>query len=162
LSASRPPPRHCERKRRPAIARGASDGGSSLTLLAMTSRCEFAISPRVSREFCRKRLALFKQRAQGRPGARCTRGLACKLATKKTHTSIQVQRKHSGLPCAVVLRLTSRSPRRPGFLATVISGSLPANLTPASGCQGHTTSPSAVSAVRLASPPRPPHPAPRS
>jgi hypothetical protein len=29
----------------------------------------------------------------------------------KTHTSIQVQRKHSGLPCAVVLTVTSRSPR---------------------------------------------------
>ena len=33
------------------------------------------------------------------------------MRTAKTHTSIQVQRKHSGLPCAVVLRLTSCSPR---------------------------------------------------
>jgi hypothetical protein len=53
-----------------------------------------------------------KQRAQGRPGARCTRGLVCKHAHKKTHTSIQVQRKQSGLPCAMVLRLISCSPRR--------------------------------------------------
>src|SRR3954468_6724462 len=30
---------------------------------------------------------------------------------KETHTSIQVQRKQSGLPCAMVLRLIARSPR---------------------------------------------------
>jgi hypothetical protein len=36
----------------------------------------------------------------------------------------------------------------------------PANLTPASGCQNHTTSPYACSLVRLATLPRPPHPAP--
>src|ERR1700737_2440196 len=41
------------------------------------------------------------------------------------------------------LRLTSRSPRRPGSFATVASGNSSANLTPASGCQDHTTSPSA-------------------
>jgi len=34
---------------------------------------------------------------------------------KKTHTSIQVQRRHSGIPCAMALRLTSRSPRRIGL-----------------------------------------------
>jgi len=41
------------------------------------------------------------------------------------------------------LRLTSRSPRWPGSFATVIGGVTSANLTPASGCQDHTTSPSA-------------------
>jgi hypothetical protein len=51
-------------------------------------------------------------RAQGRPGARCTRDLVCKHAHKKTHTSIQVQRKQSGLPCAMALRLIPCSPRR--------------------------------------------------
>ena len=34
---------------------------------------------------------------------------------QNTHTSIQVQRKQSGLPCAMVLRLTSCSPWRPAF-----------------------------------------------
>ena len=52
-----------------------------------------------------------RKRAQGKPGARCTRGLVCKLCIKKTHTSIQVQRRQSGLPCAMALRLISRSPR---------------------------------------------------
>jgi hypothetical protein len=48
------------------------------------------------------------------PDARCTRGLVCKDVRKKAHTSIQVQRRHSGIPCAMALRLTSRSPRRIG------------------------------------------------
>ncbi len=34
---------------------------------------------------------------------------------RKTHTSIQVQRRQSGIPCAMALRLTSRSPRRIGL-----------------------------------------------
>jgi hypothetical protein len=40
--------------------------------------------------------------------------------------------------------LFSCSPRRPGSFATVIGGSASANLTPASGCQDRTTSPSAI------------------
>src|SRR5256886_17710010 len=48
------------------------------------------------------------------------------------------------------LRLIPRSPRRPGFLATVACGSLPADLTPASGRQDHTALPSALSFARLA------------
>jgi hypothetical protein len=52
------------------------------------------------------------KREQGMPGARCTRGLVCRVAQKKAHTSIQVQRRHSGIPCAVVLRLMPCSPRR--------------------------------------------------
>jgi len=35
------------------------------------------------------------------PGACCTRGLVCNKC-EETHTSIQVQLEHSGIPCAVV------------------------------------------------------------
>jgi hypothetical protein len=38
---------------------------------------------------------------------------------KKTHTSRQVQRKQSDIPCAMALRLISRSPRRSGLFDTV-------------------------------------------
>jgi hypothetical protein len=38
------------------------------------------------------------------PGARCTRGLV-RNGRVDARTSIQVQRRHSGLPCAMVLRL---------------------------------------------------------
>ena len=66
----------------------------------------------ISPEFC---VVPPKRREQGMPDARCTRGLVCKDVRKKTHTSIQVQRRHSGIPCAMALRLTSRSPRRIGL-----------------------------------------------
>src|SRR5258708_27681807 len=65
---------------------------------------------------------------------------------KETHTSIQVQRRHSGIPCAMVLRLMARSPRRRIRLVTVIGelAVLPdpvgltktsADLTPATGAR---------------------------
>ena len=40
-------------------------------------------------------------------------------ALKNAHTSIQVQTEHSGVPCAMALRLMPRSPRRRIRLATV-------------------------------------------
>jgi hypothetical protein len=79
------------------------------------------------------------ERAQGRPGARCTRGLMCKCICKKTHMSIQVQRKQSGLPCAMALRLISCSPRRDQSLLVTVARKkreLLENLTPAIGASG--------------------------
>src|ERR1700676_2532113 len=43
-------------------------------------------------------------------------------ARRNAHTSIQVQRRASGLPCAMALRLMARSPRRRIRLVTVASG----------------------------------------
>jgi hypothetical protein len=81
--------------------------------------------------------ALEVKRAQGRPGARCTRGLACKSRIE-THTSIQVQRRQSGLPCAMVYGLFRALP---GETRACLSPSpsrsvLLANLTPAIGASG--------------------------
>jgi hypothetical protein len=56
------------------------------------------------------------------PDARCTRGPVCKRR-KKTHTSIQVQRRRSDIPCAMALRLMPCSPRRSGLFDTVASRS---------------------------------------
>src|SRR5665213_3169798 len=81
---------------------------------------------------------------QGRPGARCTRDLACKNSEKDAH-------EHTGSAEAVRPSLRNGvtvsfalSPVT-GFLATVarVMRSIIANLTPASGRQDHTTSPSA-------------------
>src|SRR6202042_614616 len=63
-----------------------------------------------------------KKRAQRRPGARCTRGLMCNVHQKKAHMSIQVQRKHSGLPCAMALRLIRALPGESELLATIAPG----------------------------------------
>jgi hypothetical protein len=43
-------------------------------------------------------------------------------ARRNAHTSIQVQRRASGLPCAMALRLIARSPRRRIPLVTVACG----------------------------------------
>src|SRR5229473_4516576 len=86
--------------------------------------------------------ALYEKRAQGKPGARCTRGLACKMVQKSAH-------EHTG--SAEAVRPSLRNGFN-GFLRTLpgdrafLSPSLAnesANLTPASRRQDHTTSPSA-------------------
>src|ERR1700730_9261496 len=69
----------------------------------------------------------------------------------KAHTSIQVQRRRSDIPCTMALRLITRSPRRRIRLVTVI-GELTAyphpvgptrlrQLDTSNGCRNHTTSP---------------------
>jgi hypothetical protein len=63
--------------------------------------------------------ALCKTEGAGKTGCALHPRSRVQIPVEETHTSIQVQRKHSGLPCAVVLRLTSCSPRRSGFLVTV-------------------------------------------
>jgi hypothetical protein len=89
------------------------------------------------------------KRAQGMPGVRCTRSLVCKRLAHE-HNSPQVHRFHTGIPCATVLRLISRSPRGTGLDSPRHGPFIATRLTPASGCQDHTSSPSAGSRVRLA------------
>src|SRR6202011_642877 len=67
------------------------------------------------------------------------------LLLGKTHTSKQVQRRQSGFPCAVVYGLFRARPGDRAFLPPSSPRSLLLkNLTPASGRQDHTTSPSAT------------------
>jgi hypothetical protein len=83
------------------------------------------------------------QRAQGMPGARCARSLACKV---KKHTSIvtTVTPDSPGIPHAMVLTVSFvLSPVIGLYCHRRVSRSLPASLTPASRRQDHTTSPSA-------------------
>src|SRR5437667_9594547 len=106
-------------------------------------------SPRRGRRECRVRAA---------PAVSCAK---VRKNGAHEHTG---QRKHSDIPCAMALRLTSCSPRWSGLVVTVAGGTLPANLAPASRRQDHTTSPYAL-AFRPAlkkrlTPKRPPHPAP--
>jgi hypothetical protein len=127
----------------------------ALTWLPLNTapRSRGAMRPRFSK-IIRPRV----QRAQGMPGARCTRGLVCKTV-QKAHTSIQVQTGHPDIPCAMVLRLMPRAPRRRIRLATVADG-LKDCLNPvgstrlrqldtSNGCQDHTVLPYAASRLRL-------------
>ncbi len=100
-----------------------------------------------------------EKRAQGTPGACCTRGLVCNSARQVAHTSIQVQSEHPGIPCAMALRLMARSPWRRIPLAS-IAGELAAlearsgfanlhRLDTSHGCQDHTVLPYATTSVVL-------------
>src|ERR1700761_7870944 len=103
------------------------------------------------------------KRARGRPGARGTRDLMCIHALKKMrHMSIQVQRKHSGLPRAMVLRLIRALPGDLDLLVTIprVMRSIIAKLTPTLGRQDHTLSPYALMPL-VCDTTRPPQPAPR-
>jgi hypothetical protein len=51
----------------------------------MTTGCVFALSRRDAPELCWILFALDGQRAQGRPGARCTRGLVCNVHKECAH-----------------------------------------------------------------------------
>jgi hypothetical protein len=46
--------------------------------------------------------------------------VSCAKLCEETHTSIQVQSEHPGIPCTMVLRLMPRSPRRRIRLVTVV------------------------------------------
>jgi hypothetical protein len=90
-----------ERNAAPDIAsliRATSSIASSL--LAITARYDFAFSRRDAPELC-VFLRLENQRAQGKPGARCTRSRACRVvSTRVSHHRFTGT---PGLPCAMVL-----------------------------------------------------------
>jgi hypothetical protein len=127
--------------------------------LAMTVLLQKYLRPRRANapEVCHELSRHWNQRARGMPDARCTRGLACKK-WKKTHTSIQVQRRTSDIPCAMALRLITRSPRRRIRLVTVIGElteyprpvgpTLLRRFDTSNGCRNHTTSPYAATRLR--------------
>src|SRR3982075_1059862 len=85
---------------------------------------------------------------------RAAPAVSCARLCEETHTSIQVQRRHSGIPCAMALRLMPCSPRRRIRLVTVAAGlmALPIRsdrnrhrqLDTSNGCQDHTVLPYAL------------------
>jgi len=118
-----------------------------VSLLAKTSRYASSISPRF---FARVMSEASLPRCRGRRECRALDTPAALCAKVKKHTSIvtTVTPETSGIPRAVVLTTyTALSPvtglschRRPRKLPS-------ANLTPASGCQDHTPSPSTKGAL---------------
>ena len=80
-----------------------------------------AFSRRVSPEVCKNPSP---RKIRGRRECRvlAAPAVSCAIVRRKTHTSIQEQPEHSGIPCAVVLRLMPCSPRRRIPLASVAAG----------------------------------------
>ena len=76
------------------------------TTPVVCSHSRDALRPR----FASNSHALSKQRAQGMPDARCTRDLMRNVHKKCAHEHTG-QRRTSDIPCAMALRLITRSPR---------------------------------------------------
>jgi hypothetical protein len=110
-------------------------------ILAMRLRHDFAFPRREASGFCQKIRSLRYQRAQGMPGARRTRSLACKI---KKHTSVvtTVTSGSPDIPRAMVYGLFRALPGDQVFL-TPSSAECSTDLTPTSRRQDHTLSPSA-------------------
>jgi hypothetical protein len=137
----------------------------------MGSRHNFAISRQHSPEFCkmfrpkREGAGDPQERARGRPGARCTRGLMCKCAQSKNaheHTgSAEAVRPslRNGFTAYFVL-----SPARPDLFVTVApkKRELPRNLTPATGASGPHDFTVRIRRCSSKAHPRPPLPVPTS
>src|SRR5882672_10306990 len=117
--------------------------------LAMTAGYGFAISRRSSPEVCILVLLPLSQRAQGRPGARCTRGLACNCAQRTRTRAYRFSGSIPAFPAQWLYGLLRALPgerlschRHQQKLAST-------DLTPAPRRQDHTTSPYASCAFVL-------------
>ena len=82
------------------------DARSMATTADMISRSRGMNCPRFASSF-----TLFENRGRREDRVRAAPAVSCAIAQKNAHTSIQVQRRASGLPCAMVLRRTSCSSR---------------------------------------------------
>jgi hypothetical protein len=103
-------------------------------------------------KFCKKPSA--QERAQGKPGARCTRGLVCKMHIRKRTRAYRFSGGNPAFPARWCYGLLRALPGDRAFLSpSSLRSLLLKNLTPASRRQDHTTSPSATSA-RSSSAPR--------
>ena len=121
------------------------DVGVSFRFNCQTARGRAsALSRRDAPELCVDGHPPKNKRAQGRPGARCTRGLVCKMHIGKRTRAYRFSGGIPAFPAQWFTAYTALSPvtglschRHPREVL------LPANLTPASGRQDHTASPSA-------------------
>jgi hypothetical protein len=122
----------------PSAERSTSLSFQTASFVDTASRSRGALRP----SFCLERPTLSDQRAQGMPGARCARSLAwCVKNTRVSHHGHTGFTRHSlrnGFN-GFLRALPGDRACLPPSLAELPS----ANLTPASGRQDHTTSPSA-------------------
>src|SRR3954451_17332997 len=88
-----------------------------------------------------------KQRAQGRPDARCTRGLVCISHNKMRTRAYRSSGEHPAFPAQWFYGLCRALPGETNSFATNAGGILPARLTPVSGRRNHTILPYAPAAL---------------
>jgi hypothetical protein len=118
------------------------------------SRYASALSRHSLPELCWNGLSPSPIRGSRKCRGRAAPAVSCAKLCEKTHTSIQVQRRHPGIPCAMALRLMPRSPRRRIHLVTVAAGLMAVpirsdrsrhrQLDTSNGCRDHTVLPYAL------------------
>ena len=125
---------HRAHKGRHGLRRGARND------VDMLSRSRGIFHPRFERF-----VALHLKEGAGKTGCTPHPRSRVPMHLAKAHTSIQVRQEHPGLPCAMALRLTSRSSRRTALLPPS-PALLIASLAPAPRRPNHATSPYASGA----------------
>ena len=134
---------------------GSSPGMTLVAFFDIRLRDLATCSVRGLHFVCRPR----KQRAQGRPGARCTRGLACNCAQRTRTRAYRFSGNTPAFPAQWLYGLLRALPGERLFCHRRRANLL-ANLTPAPRRQDHTTSPYASHHPRQSWRPRPPQPVP--
>src|ERR1700682_103591 len=92
-------------------------------------------------ELCATVAPLREQRAQGKPDARCTRGLACNLHKRKRTRAYRLSGEHPAFPAQWFYGLLRALLGDPGPFATIVRRSFALRLSASVGRQDHTTSP---------------------
>jgi hypothetical protein len=114
--------RHCEERSDEAIQLQTRRTMDCFAALAMTGRkfdsnfkqqiCFRVLAARLARGL---HVVVPQKREQGMPDARCTRGPVCKRQNENRTRAYRFSGEQSDIPCAMALRLISRSPRSIGL-----------------------------------------------
>ena len=125
-------------------------------LVCLRARCGRAIiAPSSSRSRpLTRRLRRWPSASLDRASLRRKRAPPTNDALLTTYSPYKVQPNHPGIPCAMVLTLSFALSRGTGLSCPPHPTDRSAGLTPASGCQDHTTSASAKGSVVRAKPAR--------
>ena len=120
---------------------------SRVTTLNVYPRSRDALRPSFAGNFCTSPI-----RGRRECRMRAAPAVSCAMGRRSAHMSIQVQREHPGLPCAMALRLITCSPRRTALLPPLRPEKQlpPGALTPAPRRQDHTPLPYASAALVFA------------
>jgi hypothetical protein len=113
--------------------------------IAMTARHTFAFSPHAYARGMPDSCLPPPEKGAGNAGRSMRPTVSCARWGRRRTRAYRSHRLHPAFPTQWFYGLLRALPGEPGFFATVVPKklSLPRNLTPASGCQDHTTSPSA-------------------
>jgi hypothetical protein len=105
-------------------------------MIQISNSYDSAFPRRNAPEVCINLTLLKKQRAQGKPGARCTRGLACNLHIKKRTRAYRFSGEHPAFPAQWFYGLLRALPGERAFLPPLLRWNDPAQLDASIGASG--------------------------